>query len=165
MTPDPTTPAPPVKAPGGTPRPLAARLLRALALAFLGFVVIWLGAWALGFGRDVHLLRVAVTVAFLFPLGLVRGMERPRARSAHLGMVLTTLFLGTMAWWETSAGMNGESLREAVEKRDTLLRQMGGPPQYDSIHGASHFRDEIDRLARSTRRSRRRFRGAQPVGG
>jgi hypothetical protein len=148
MTPDPTTPAPAVEAPGGTPRPLAERLLGALALAFLGFVVIWLGAWALGFGRDVHPLRVAVTVAFLFPLGLVRGMERPRARSARLGMVLTTLFLGAMAWWETSAGMNGESLREAVEKRDTLLRQMGGPLQYDSIHGASHFRDEIDRLAR-----------------
>src|SRR4029078_6529169 len=101
-------PAPPVEAPGGTPRPLAARLLGALALAFLGFVVIWLSAWALGFGRDVHLLRVAVTVAFLFPLGLVRGMERPRARSARLGMVLTTLFLCAMACGAASPGRNGE---------------------------------------------------------
>jgi hypothetical protein len=119
-----SAPAPPAPAapPGG--RLLLPRLLGMVALVAVGFVAVWQGFGAAGYGTDAHGYRVRWACFQLLGFGLalvaVKGWLPVRV------LVALAFFASAGAvWWTVrTSGATGLSLAEAVQKRDQYRERL-----------------------------------------
>ncbi len=127
-------------------RPLLPRLLVVVAFAAVGFVAIWQGFGAAGYGTDLHTKRVSWTCFQLLAGGFVavalRGWFSVR-------VLVALVFFGSAshAWWEirSSNFKSAISLGEAVAEQDQLRQRFAEP-----LQNAEHVKGtkvRLDQLA------------------
>ena len=99
--------------------PVRVTVALALALAAVGFGLIVAGAWALGYGHDLHAIRVAGALGVLIA-AMLRALWPGRSPSRRLLAAASGLLLASVAWWLIPAGHAGRSLLSAGTERELI---------------------------------------------
>jgi len=106
--------------------------LAGLGLAVAGFLVVVNAASALGYGKDLHALRVAALTLPLFAGGVIAFWpgRNPAIRAGVLALAVAT---GTVAWLFTPSEFGGMSLAQAIAKSSQLKAQFSRAPTYEDV--------------------------------
>jgi hypothetical protein len=135
-----------MSAPTTRPRPAAPRFLVAILLAAGLFAALVGATWAGAFGRDLHILRVAVTAGVLFLAALLLVWPS-RTREMRVVALAAAFVFGGFAWWSVPNRIGGMNLYAAATKRDAIQLQLG-PVRFEDVPTAGQWRNSIDELAR-----------------
>jgi hypothetical protein len=151
-----SVPAPAASPPDAPPRRglMLVRLLLIVAFAAVGFVAVWQGFGAAGYGTDVHTKRVFWVCFQLLGFGLalvvLKGWLAVR-------VLVALVFLGSasLAWWtvRSSDFKSAMSLREAVQTRDWYKQRLANPTveeleQSGDLRGIKHLFDQYPSLSK-----------------
>ncbi|MBN9119761.1 MAG: hypothetical protein J0I06_11490, partial [Planctomycetes bacterium] len=129
------------------------RLLGAVAFAAVGFVVVWQGFGAAGYGTDAHVKRVCWACFQLLFFGLMVVGLRARLVVRVL-VALVGLGSASWAWWtvRSSDFKSAMSLREAVESRDRYRERLaaatvGDGERAEGLRGINSLTDQYPSLS------------------
>jgi hypothetical protein len=122
-----SVPAPdPQSPPRGSFTP--ARMLGVIAFAAVGFVAVWQGFGAAGFGTDVHAKRVVVAVLPLLALGLTLVRRKELSAVRAVAVLLGVGGAGALWWYVPSSDYKSAiSLRDAADDRAKVREYLANP--------------------------------------
>ncbi|MBA4189238.1 MAG: hypothetical protein C0467_14675 [Planctomycetaceae bacterium] len=113
---------------GSNPMPL----LAAVGLALAGFFVAVGVTNLLGYGKDMHLLRVIALALPLFLGGVVAFGPR-RSVAMRVGVLFVAVLCSAAAWVFTPCELKGMSLAQAATQADNIKAQSANAPTLDNV--------------------------------
>lgn len=135
-----SSPAPPAEAKNPLP------LFGGAALAVAGFFAAKTATDSLGYGSDVHTLRVLALCVPLFVGGMV-ALRPGRKLLARAAIVLVAVGVAAAAWVYVPCRSGGHSLAAAAAERDALTARLT-PTAFDDVAAAGELRQQADSLAK-----------------
>lgn len=106
--------------------------LAGLAVALVGYFAVLNITNALGFGGDVHALRVGALALPLF-VGGATAFRPSCKQKAAVGLLLGGVALGVLGWAFAPCRFGGPSLARAAAERAELRDRLATPPMFDEI--------------------------------